>query len=88
MLPLLHHIATRGIRTLMLEGGSRLIASMLRARCVDRIAVTIAPKILGQGIPAIADIGITTMGAALQLDDVQVSQCGADIWLEATVQYA
>ena len=88
MLPLLQHLATRGIRTLMLEGGSRLIASMLRARCVDRIAVTIAPKILGHGIPAIADIGITTMGDALQLDDVQVSQCGADIWLEAAVRYA
>lgn len=88
MLPLLQHLATRGVRTLMLEGGSRIIASMLRARCVDRIAVTIAPKFLGQGIPAIADIGITTMSDALQFGDIQLSQCGSDIWLEATVRYA
>ena len=88
MLPLLHQLASRGVRTLMLEGGSRLIASMLRARCVDRIAVTIAPKFLGQGIPAIADIGITTMHDALMFHDIQLSQCGDDIWIEATVSHA
>jgi riboflavin biosynthesis pyrimidine reductase len=88
MQPLLHTLATRGVRTLMLEGGSRLIASMLRARCVDRVAITIAPKLLGQGIPAIADLGITTMGNAVCLDEPRVSQCGDDIWLEATVRYA
>lgn len=88
MLPLLQQLASRGVRTLMLEGGSRLIASMLRARCIDRIAVTIAPKLLGQGIPAIADIGITTMHDALMFRDIQLSQCGDDIWLEAAVRYA
>lgn len=88
MQPLMHTLASRGIRTLMLEGGSRLIASMLRARCVDRVAITIAPKLLGQGIPAIADLGITTMGNAVCLDEPRVSQCGDDIWLEATVRYA
>jgi 5-amino-6-(5-phosphoribosylamino)uracil reductase/diaminohydroxyphosphoribosylaminopyrimidine deaminase/5-amino-6-(5-phosphoribosylamino)uracil reductase len=85
MQSVLHQLGVRGIRSVMLEGGSRLIASMVRARCVDRIAVTIAPKLLGQGIAAIADIGITTMADALRLCDVHVSQCGDDVWLEATV---
>ena len=77
----------RGIRSIMLEGGSRLITSMLRTRLVDRVVITIAPKILGVGVSAIGPIGIETMADALTLAHVQTHRLDDDIWLEGEVRY-
>lgn len=77
----------RGIRSVMLEGGSRLITSMLRTRLVDRVAITIAPKILGVGISAIGTLGITSMADALTLTNIQTHRLDDDIWVEGAVQY-
>ncbi|MFM2310515.1 MAG: hypothetical protein RLY87_2637 [Chloroflexota bacterium] len=83
----LQHLAARGIRTVMLEGGSRLITSMLRAHLIDRVAITIAPKIVGDGIPAFGPIGITTMAHAVTLSAVQTERVSDDIWIEGEVCY-
>ncbi|MFH1382937.1 MAG: RibD family protein [Chloroflexota bacterium] len=44
---LLKALAASGINSLMVEGGARVITSFLRRRLVDRLLLTIAPKILG-----------------------------------------
>ena len=80
-------LAERGIRTVMIEGGSRLITSMLRARLIDRVAITIAPKILGEGIHAFGTIGVTTMSNALTFSAVETQRVGDDIWMEGEVCY-
>jgi 5-amino-6-(5-phosphoribosylamino)uracil reductase/diaminohydroxyphosphoribosylaminopyrimidine deaminase/5-amino-6-(5-phosphoribosylamino)uracil reductase len=77
----------RGIRSIMLEGGSRLITSMIRTRLVDRVAITIAPKLLGSGIAPIGSIGISTMADALTLTNVQTHRLDDDIWLEGALRY-
>ncbi len=48
-----------GIRRLLVEGGGGLIGSLLAAGLVDYIRVTIAPRILGDGVP-LARIGEST----------------------------
>lgn len=77
----------RGIRSVMLEGGSRLITSMLRTRLVDRVTITIAPKMLGDGISAIGAMGITSMVDALTLTNIQTYRLDDDIWVEGDVRY-
>lgn len=77
----------RGIRSIMLEGGSRLITSMVRTRLVDRVAITIAPKMLGAGIAPFGPIGITSMADALTLAHVQTHRLDDDIWVEGSVRY-
>ncbi|MCS6880956.1 MAG: RibD family protein [Oscillochloridaceae bacterium] len=69
----------RGIASLMVEGGARVITALLRARLADRLAVCIAPKILGEGISAIGDLGISRLADACTLHDVTVTLCGADV---------
>lgn len=81
-------LAQRGITSVMLEGGSRLITSMLTAQLIDRVAITVAPKLLGAGVAVFGDIGIHTMAHALQLHNPVYTPCGADIWIEAEVRYA
>jgi 2,5-diamino-6-(ribosylamino)-4(3H)-pyrimidinone 5'-phosphate reductase len=44
---LLAELARRGIRQVMVEGGSEVLASFLRARLVDSLTVYVAPLLIG-----------------------------------------
>lgn len=65
-----------GRRHIFTEGGPTLAAAFLRAGLVDEIVVYIAPKLLGAGVNAVAEIGITTMADALDFEIVQASVLG------------
>lgn len=71
-------LAQREVRHLLLEGGPRLAAAFLAAGAIDEVVWYVAPVILGAGSPAVADLGIATLGAALRLSDVRVEQVGED----------
>ena len=85
---LLAMLARRGLRSVMVEGGARLITSLMRAQLVDRLAVCIAPKILGTGIDAVGDLGIDDLGHAVQLVEPSVTRYGADIIVDGRLVYA
>ena len=48
----LRALATRGLRRVFVEGGGRTVSAFLAAGLLDRLHVTVAPLILGSGIPA------------------------------------
>lgn len=85
---LLSALRVRGIRSVMVEGGARLITSLLRQELVDRLAVCIAPKVLGTGIDAIGDLGIRALDRAVCLTDVTLTPYGPDIVIDGRVRYA
>lgn len=84
---LLAALHERDIHSVMVEGGARLITALLRARLVDRLAVCIAPKILGAGLEAIGDLGIRDLDQALRLAEVQIELYGADLIISGRVVY-
>lgn len=84
---LLAALAARGVGALMVEGGARLITALLRARLADRLAVCVAPKILGAGISAVGDLGIDRLADAYQLRDVAVTPYGADTVIDGLLEY-
>ncbi|RDS78582.1 bifunctional diaminohydroxyphosphoribosylaminopyrimidine deaminase/5-amino-6-(5-phosphoribosylamino)uracil reductase RibD [Alteriqipengyuania lutimaris] len=49
---------------LYVEGGAQTAASFLEADLVDRLEIYRAPIIVGSGLPAIADIGLTELAQA------------------------
>jgi len=49
---LLRLLAARGLRRVFVEGGGRTVSAFLAAGLLDRLHVTVAPVILGSGIPA------------------------------------
>lgn len=55
---------SRGIGHLMIEGGAKVAAAFLTAGLVDEIIIYLAPSFLGRGIPALEDLGITTLDQA------------------------
>ncbi|WP_137177127.1 RibD family protein [Roseomonas sp. AR75] len=49
---LLRALAERGLRRIFVEGGGRTVSAFLAAGLLDRLHITVAPVILGSGIPA------------------------------------
>ncbi|MDP8952261.1 MAG: RibD family protein [Actinomycetota bacterium] len=82
---LLAELYARGIRSVMVEGGATLITSFLCNRLVDRLAICIAPKILGSGIEAVGDLGICELTDSLTLADTSVITYGVDLVLDSRV---
>jgi diaminohydroxyphosphoribosylaminopyrimidine deaminase/5-amino-6-(5-phosphoribosylamino)uracil reductase len=84
---LLGELVASGIGSVMVEGGATLVTGFFRARLVDRIAVCVAPKILGEGIEAIGDLGIRDLSRSLTLADVAVEPYGVDLILSGRIEY-
>ncbi len=58
-------LAERGITRLLVEGGSALAASLIRAKLVDRLALFQAPLLLGgDGLPGIGDLTLDRLAHA------------------------
>lgn len=76
---LLRHLRARGIETLLVEGGARLITALLRRRLVDRLIVCIAPKVLGAGVDAVGDLGISSLEDAITFSSATFTSLGHDV---------
>jgi diaminohydroxyphosphoribosylaminopyrimidine deaminase / 5-amino-6-(5-phosphoribosylamino)uracil reductase len=73
-------LGARGITRLLVEGGARLAAALLRAGLVDRLAWFHAPRLIGgEGVPAIAALGLAALAEAPAFDRVSTEQVGADV---------
>lgn len=84
---LMDELAQRGIRTLMLEGGSTLNFSMLQGGLVDEVRVSVAPLIAG-GVDAktmAGGDGVDLMRDAFKLELVKNYELGKDLILEYKV---
>jgi len=82
---LLKILGNKGISSVLVEGGAGIITSMLHQRLVDKVMIFIAPKIMGKGIEAVADLGISDVANALKLSFVKTYRRGEDLVIEAKV---
>ena len=84
----LAELFARDRQHVFLEGGPTLAAAFVRARLVDEVVVYIAPKLLGSGRSAVADLGIGTVADALSLKlvDVTTVGTGADANVRLTLE--
>ena len=82
-------LAERGVKRLLVEGGSKVVTSFLQARCVDRLSVEIAMCMLGApGTPMLGPLGVGEPGQALRLADVSVERLGDNVIVQGDVVYA
>lgn len=84
---LLEQLHDLGIHSVMVEGGATLITGFFKAGLVGRMAVCVAPKILGDGLPAVGDLGIRDLSRSLTLADAAVEPYGVDLVLSGRVVY-
>jgi diaminohydroxyphosphoribosylaminopyrimidine deaminase/5-amino-6-(5-phosphoribosylamino)uracil reductase len=78
-------LAEEGLTSILLEGGARLAASLLRAELVDRLALYQAPSIIGgDGIPALQAMGVEVVAAMPRFRRVAQTLVGDDLLTEFT----
>ncbi|GEL19211.1 GTP cyclohydrolase II RibA [Pseudonocardia asaccharolytica] len=75
----LRALRERGVRSLLVEGGARVITSLLADGLVDRVIVGTAPKIIGAGKEAVGDLGITRVAEGIALRNRSVHLTADDI---------
>jgi len=81
---LLSRAGRESIQSVLVEGGSDVITSFLDSKLVDKIYVAITPRILGgtQRNSWPKEIGVSSVGRALRLDQVKVRRLGPDVLVE------
>ena len=66
------------VNQVLIEAGSELGTSLLKANFVDEIHWYQAPTILGTGLKVISDLHVTTISQRIDFDIVKVERCGPD----------
>lgn len=75
-----------GVATLLVEGGGDLHGQLLAAGLVDRVALFIAPKLIGSGgVPLIGVEGPKRMADAWRLERVRTRRLDDDVYLTGDV---
>jgi diaminohydroxyphosphoribosylaminopyrimidine deaminase/5-amino-6-(5-phosphoribosylamino)uracil reductase len=80
-------LAAREVRALLVEGGGEVHGAFLDAGLVDRVAVFIAPRLLGgRGATSAIEGAGSPLKSALHLGALEVTQVGGDVLIEADVR--
>jgi GTP cyclohydrolase II len=82
----LESLRTFGVRSLLVEGGARVITSFLAEKLVDRLVIGIAPTIIGTGIDAVGDLGVARVAEGIRLTNRSVHTAGDDLLVAADVE--
>ncbi len=72
----------QSIRHVLVEAGATLATAFVKARLVDRLRWYVAPAVLGAGTAALADLGITSISAAIRWHTTAVAQVGDDVRID------
>ena len=77
----------RQVLSVLVEGGSRLSASFIREKLVDKILIFIAPKLFGgDALSAFAPLGVSVPGQAVNLCFGFPQFFGRDLLVESYVE--
>jgi diaminohydroxyphosphoribosylaminopyrimidine deaminase / 5-amino-6-(5-phosphoribosylamino)uracil reductase len=75
-------LGRREIRSLLVEGGGRLLGSFVRAGAWQRFVLYQAPRLLGEGTPVIAGVAFADVAAAPAIEVVGSRRLGNDVRLD------
>jgi len=79
---LLQELATRGIVSLLIEGGGRVAGSALSAGVVDKVAWFLAPMLIGDGKAALNGFSVPSLQSVPRLKLPRSTALGDDILVE------
>lgn len=80
-------LAARGLRRVFVEGGGITVSRFLAAGALDRLHVTIAPLLIGSGIPAFTLPEVATLTDVLRFD-WSVHRVGGDLLVDIPLSRA
>ncbi len=75
-------LGRREVRSVLVEGGGRLLGSFVRAGAWQHFVLYQAPRLLGEGTPVIAGVSFADVAAAPAIEVVRSRRLGADVRLD------
>ncbi|HHT9137347.1 MAG TPA: bifunctional diaminohydroxyphosphoribosylaminopyrimidine deaminase/5-amino-6-(5-phosphoribosylamino)uracil reductase RibD [Candidatus Wunengus sp. YC60] len=87
---LFHRLGETKLTNILVEGGSRVITSVIEDRLADRVMVFVAPIIIGgEGAKSpVLGTGINKMSEAAEITEIMVTRFSNDIVVEGTLKYS
>ena len=87
LVAVLRRLVDEGRYSVLVEGGSEVHTSFLREGLADRIAIGIAPVLLGgTGAPTLTrDLGRARLHEGIAVEGLRVRRLGRDLWIEGTI---
>lgn len=81
---MMDELGHRGITSLVVEGGPRLVGALLAEGLADKLVIYLAPKLLGEGsLRAIGGWSSASIDGAIGLEIISVKKMGPDVKLVA-----
>lgn len=82
---LMKQLGKHEITSVMIEGGSELNSSAIKSGVVDKILIFTAPKIIGNGLSAIGNLGIKKIDKAIEIKNPVCKRIGKDMLVEGYI---
>ena len=76
----------RGIESLMVEGGAKVITEFLKLGLADAVVITMVPKFLG-GYKAVGNLGISDVASAPYISSINYEKLEQDLILWGDLNY-
>ncbi|MFH0867930.1 MAG: bifunctional diaminohydroxyphosphoribosylaminopyrimidine deaminase/5-amino-6-(5-phosphoribosylamino)uracil reductase RibD [Candidatus Woesearchaeota archaeon] len=73
------------IASVMIEGGAELSGNAIKECIVDKLLIFTAPKLIGNGLGPIKNLGIKKVNKAIKLKDISTKKIGKDILVEGNL---
>ena len=85
---LMDRLGAMQLASVLVEGGSRVLASALKAGIVDKVFFFYAPKILGgdDGVPICSGPGAELMNQSIAVSDIGIRRFGDDVMIEGYIR--
>ena len=79
---LMKELGKSEIASVMIEGGAELSGSAIKERLIDKLLMFTAPKIIGNGLDPIKNLGIKSVSKAIKLKNISTKKIGKDFLVE------
>lgn len=80
-------LAKEGLTTVLVEGGGRLAAALLRADLVDEVHWILAPRMIGgDGRAGLGALGLEHLSDAVAIDPIRVKRLGVDLHIHGLIR--
>ena len=86
MADLLKQLGRMGITSVLVEGGAKIITSLMREGLADKIVLVVAPKFIGEGIEAVGNLEIHDLSKALHISGMKTRRLGEDMVIEGYLE--
>jgi len=83
---LMKKLGKLGYTNILIEGGSKVAASALRTKLLDKIVFFYSPKIIGaEGISMIGKLRIPTVDQSITIKNIRIKSLGEELMIEGYV---